>query len=131
GLGASIVIDYKKQDFTKILNNVDVVFDPIGGQTNLDCYPLMKRGARMLVVLREDKLEIEHSARLCKEHGVTRHVVAFEQRGDVLEYVRPMFEQGRLKPVVKNVLPLADVASAHRKSDSGSARGKTVLLVRK
>jgi NADPH:quinone reductase-like Zn-dependent oxidoreductase len=130
GLGASVVVDYKAQDFTKVLNNVDVTFDPIGGQTNLSSYRVMRRGARMVVVLREDKLEIENAPRLCAELGITRHEVAFEQRADVLDYIRPLFEQGRLKPVVTKVLPLADVADAHRASDAGSARGKVVLKVR-
>ena len=130
GLGAHMVIDYKSQDFRRILNHVDVVFDPIGGQTNLNSYQVMSRGARMVVVLREDPLEMEHAQRLCREHGVTRHVIAFEQRADVLDYIRPYFEQGVLKPVVKQVLPLADVPKAHQRSDAGSARGKTVFQIR-
>ena len=129
-LGAHMVIDYKSQDFRRVLNHVDVVFDPIGGQTNLSSYEVMSRGARMVVVLREDPLEMEHAKRLCVEHAVTRHVVAFEQRADVLDYLRPLFEQGTLKPVVKHVLGLADVAQAHQRSDLGSARGKTVFKVR-
>ena len=84
----------------------------------------------MLVVLREDKLELEHTARLCAHHGVVRHEVAFDQRGDVLDYIRPLFEQQRLKPVVTNILPLADAREAHRASDAGGARGKVVLKVR-
>lgn len=130
GLGASVVVDYRTQDFTRLLANVDVVFDPIGGQTNLNSYRVVRRGARICVVLREDKLEMENAARLCAEHGVARHVVAFEQRADVLDYIRPMFEDGRLKPVVRTVLPLADVREAHRASDAGGARGKVVLKVR-
>ena len=130
GLGAHIVIDYKSQDFARILNQVDVVLDPIGGQTNLNSYAVMTRGARMLVVLREDALEIEHGRRLCVEHGVTRHVVAFEQRADVLDYIRPLFEQRKLRPVVSSVLPLAAVANAHQRSDAGGARGKTVFQIR-
>jgi len=129
-LGASVVIDYKAQDVGKVLANVDVVFDPIGGQTNLSSYPVMRRGGRMLVVLREDALELQNASRLCAEHGVTRLEVAFEQRADVLDYIRPLFEQGLLKPVVTKVLPLAEAAAAHRASDAGHARGKVVLKVR-
>ena len=130
GLGANVVIDYKSQDIRHVLNQVDVVFDPIGGQTNLNSYDVMARGARMVVVLREDALEMENSKRLGAEHEVTRHVVAFEQRADVLDYIRPLFEKGRLKPVVKTVIPLADVPAAHRRSDEGRARGKTVFQIR-
>ncbi len=130
GLGASVVIDYKNQDFTKMLANVDLVFDCIGGQTNLNSYQVMRKGGRIVVVLREDKLELEHTARLCAEHEVTRHELAFDQRGDVLDYIRPLFEQNRLRPVVTNILPLEDAREAHRASDLGGARGKVVFKVR-
>ncbi len=129
-LGASIVIDYKAKDFTRVLSNVDLVFDCVGGQTNLDSYKVIRKGGRMVVVLREDKLELEHTARLCAEHAVTRHEVAFDQRGDVLDHIRPMFEQNRLRPVVTKVLALKDAREAHRASDAGGARGKIVLKVR-
>ncbi len=129
-LGANVLVDYQTQSFTKQLQDFDIVFDPIGGQVNLDSYQVLRRGGRMVVVLREDKLEIENSARLCAERGVTRHVVAFEQRADVLDYIRPLFEQQLLRPVVSQVLPLADAAAAHRASDAGGARGKIVLQVR-
>lgn len=129
GLGASVVIDYKSHDFVRLLSNVDVVFDPIGGQVNLDSYQVMRRGGRMVVVLREDPLEIANRERLCAEHAVTRHEVVFDQRADVLDYIRPLFENGQLRPVVNKVLPLADAREAHRASDAGSARGKVVLKV--
>jgi NADPH:quinone reductase-like Zn-dependent oxidoreductase len=128
--GAHVAIDRHAVDFKRLLQGIDVVFDPIGGQTNLDSYATMARGARICVVLREDKLEIENSERLCRERGATRHVVAFEQRADVLDYIRPMFEAGQLKPALGHVLPLAEAAEAHRRSDGGHARGKTVLQVR-
>lgn len=129
-LGASVVVDYKTMDFTRVLANVDVVFDPIGGQTNLNSYKVMRNGARMVVVLREDRLELDNAPRLCAEMGITRLEVAFEQRADVLDYIRPLFERGQLKPVVSKVLPLADAGEAHRLSDGGSGRGKIVLKVR-
>lgn len=129
-LGASVTIDYRRQDFKQVLSRVDVVFDPIGGQTNLDSYAVLRRGGRIVVVLREDRLELEHSARLCAEREVVRHVVAFEQRADVLDCIRPMFEQGTLRPVVRRVLPLEAAGEAHRASDAGGARGKVVLKVR-
>lgn len=129
-LGADVVIDRTQQDFTRVLANVDVVFDPIGGEVNLRSYEVMRPGGAMLVVLREDRLEMENRDRLCREKQVTCSVVAFEQRADVLDYIRPLFERGVLKPTVTKVLPLAEAREAHRASDAGHARGKTVLKVR-
>ena len=130
GLGADIAIDYQAHDFTELLRNVDAVIDPIGGQVNLDSYKVVRRGGVIAVVLREDKLEMENRARLEREHGVSTNVIAFENLPDVLDFLRPLFESGALKPVVTRVLPLKDAAEAHRSSDSGHARGKTALRVR-
>lgn len=129
-LGADIVINRDSTDFRELLQNVDVVFDPIGGETNLRSYQTMRKGGRMAVVLREDPLEMANSPRLTAAHCVTRHVVAFDQRADVLDYIRPLFEQGVLKPVVTKEVPLGDVGQVHLASDAGHARGKTVLNVR-
>ncbi|HVN45560.1 MAG TPA: NADP-dependent oxidoreductase [Steroidobacteraceae bacterium] len=129
-LGADITIDYEAQDFTALLRNVDVVFDPIGGQVNLDSYRVVRRGGVILVVLREDKLEMENRSRLEREYGVATSVIAFENLPEVLDFLRPLFENGTLKPVVSRVLPLAQAMEAHRLSDAGHARGKTVLRVR-
>ena len=129
-LGADIVIDRGRHDFREVLRNVDVVFDPIGGETNLRSYEVMRRGGRICVVLREDPLETANSPRLTEQYGVTRNVIAFDQRADVLDYIRPLFEQGGLKPVVSAVLSLAEAGEAHRALDAGHARGKTVLKIR-
>jgi NADPH:quinone reductase-like Zn-dependent oxidoreductase len=129
-LGADVAIDYQAHDFTSVLRNVDAVFDPIGGQVNLDSYRVTRRGGVILVVLREDPLEIQNRARLEREHAVSTRVIAFENLPDVLDFLRPLFENGALKPTVSRVLPLSEAAEAHRLADAGHARGKTVLRVR-
>ena len=130
GLGADVAIDYQSQDFTQILRNVDAVLDPIGGQVNLDSYRVIRRGGVIAVVLREDPLEMLHRERLEREHAVSTRVIAFENLPDVLDFLRPLFESGVLRPTVNRVLPLAQAAEAHRLLDAGHARGKTVLVVR-
>lgn len=129
-IGADIVIDYQAQDFTQVLANVDAAFDPIGGQVNLDTYRVMRAGGTIAVVLREDPLEMQNRDRLSREYQVNTRVVAFENMPEVLDYLRPLFESGVLRPVVRTVLPLLEAAEAHRRSDAGHARGKTVLRVR-
>lgn len=130
GLGADVAVNYEELNFTSVLRNVDVVFDPVGGQVNLDSYPVTRPGGVIVVVLREDPLEMQNRARLEREHSVTTRVIAFENLPDVLDFLRPLFENGTLKPTVTRVLPLAQAAEAHRQSDAGHARGKTVLVVR-
>jgi NADPH2:quinone reductase len=44
--------------------------------------------------------------------------------------VWPYAEGGRLKPVIDSVFPLAQVADAHRRMESGEHVGKIVLAVK-
>jgi len=43
-LGADEVIDYTKQDFTKINHKFDVVFDAVGKSSFKKCKPLLHKG---------------------------------------------------------------------------------------
>jgi NADPH2:quinone reductase len=46
------------------------------------------------------------------------------------ERVWPLFEQGRLKPVIYRVFPLEDAAAAHTLMESSQHIGKIMLAVR-
>ena len=43
-LGADVVIDYTKEDFTKINQKLDVVFDAVGKSSYFKCNNLLKKG---------------------------------------------------------------------------------------
>jgi NADPH:quinone reductase-like Zn-dependent oxidoreductase len=49
---------------------------------------------------------------------------------DLERQVWPHFKEGRLKPVIDSVFPLAQAAEAHRRMGSGDHIGKIVLRVR-
>jgi NADPH:quinone reductase-like Zn-dependent oxidoreductase len=129
-LGADEVVDYRAGDFCEQVRDVDVVLDPIGGETNLKSYGCMKRGGTLLVILRGDQVEMENRERLMAEHGVTTKVVAFSARPDILDQLRPLFEAGALKPPQMTQFPFEQVADAHRQIDTRSTLGKVVLKVR-
>jgi NADPH:quinone reductase-like Zn-dependent oxidoreductase len=47
-----------------------------------------------------------------------------------LDVLRMMLEREQIKPVIDSVLPLGDVAEAHRRLEAGGVKGKLVLRVR-
>jgi NADPH:quinone reductase-like Zn-dependent oxidoreductase len=129
-LGADEVIDYTAGDFAAGLSDIDVVLDPIGGETNLRSYPVMQRGGTMLVVLRGDQVEMANRDRLQAEHGVTTKVVAFSAQPEILDRMRTLFEGGQLRAPLETVLPMERAGEAHAMSETGRTRGKIVLKVR-
>src|SRR5205085_9462204 len=47
-LGADRVIDYHTEDFTKVADPCDVVFDTVGGEVQVRSYDVLKPGGRLV-----------------------------------------------------------------------------------
>jgi NADPH:quinone reductase-like Zn-dependent oxidoreductase len=126
-LGADQVIDYQSQDFSTLCSDVDAAIDPIGGDTNLRTFTVMRRGGRIVVVLRNDPVEMQNRERLCQEHGVEVKVLAFDLYPEGLDTLRSLVETGKLKPQVKHVFPLREAQKAHQLIQGRHFAGRIVL----
>jgi putative PIG3 family NAD(P)H quinone oxidoreductase len=141
-LGAEVAINYRDEDFVEVVRaatdgaGADVVLDNMGAKYlgrnvdvladegrlviigmqggvkgELDISKLLgKRGAVIATALRSRP--IEGKARIC---------------ASVVEHVWPLVADGTVAPVVSAVLPLDEVAEAHRMIESGAAVGKVLL----
>ncbi|WP_067826285.1 NADP-dependent oxidoreductase [Nocardia inohanensis] len=116
-LGADEVIDYTTTAFDTVLTDVDVVFDLVGS----DYTP------RSLTVLRPDGRLIDAQGEAALDDPrYHRHYVA--PSGADLREISALADSGRLRPAVAHVFSMAEVAEAHRRSESGRVRGKLVLV---
>jgi NADPH2:quinone reductase len=65
--------------------------------------------------------------------GSTLRPRSVAQKGEIAaalkQYVLPLFEAGKAKPVIHKTLPLAQAAEAHRLMESSAHIGKIVLKV--
>nr|WP_091299838.1 NADP-dependent oxidoreductase [Amycolatopsis xylanica] len=118
GLGADELIDYTTEDFTAI-EPVDLVLDLVGGDVADRSIKLIKPGGTFV-----DALGSEH---LAGEPGYFRLFV--ESNGDELAKIAELVDAGTVKVHVERVLPLDEVAEAHRLVESGRTTGKIVLTV--
>ncbi|KEO90014.1 hypothetical protein EH32_03225 [Erythrobacter litoralis] len=126
-LGADLVIDYATQAMSEAVSDLDVVLNCIGGETALESYKVIRRGGQLLIVLRGDQVELEARQRMMEEYGVVTREVAFSAQPQILDELRPLIEQGKIKVNLEKRLPLTEVAEAHRLLDEGGRRGKLVL----
>jgi NADPH:quinone reductase-like Zn-dependent oxidoreductase len=122
-LGAQDVIAYDKTAFEDHARDLDLVFDVIGGDVNARSYQTLRRGG-ILVALAAAPIE-DQSAR----YGV--ELMTPQVLGDsaVLAEIVALAAAGKLKASVERILPLSDFAKVHAISESGHARGKTVLML--
>ena len=48
---------------------------------------------------------------------------------DVVAHVWPMFSDGKVRPIIDSVVPIAEAAQAHERMESSGHVGKIVLAV--
>ena len=119
-LGADEVIDYTQEDFSK-LENLDIVFDTIGGKVLEKSWATLKKGASLISVA-----EIP-SEDLAAKYGVLANFCFVQANPEQLAEISTLIDAGKLKIEVDSVYRLEDISQAHQKSESGHTRGKIVI----
>ncbi|BDT60093.1 oxidoreductase [Massilia varians] len=143
-LGAERGINYRSEDFAQVVKEltggkgVDVILDMVAGDyipREIDCLADDGRIA-LIALLGGAKAEIDLGQvlrrRLCITGSTLRpRPVAFKAAiaRSLRERVWPLFEQGKLKPVIYRSFPLAQAAEAHALMESSTHVGKIVLEV--
>src|SRR5712671_254814 len=106
-LGASRVVDYREEQFEKVLREkVDVVFDLIGGDTQKRSFIVLKEGGHL--VSATQPVSPEETAR----HHVSGEMMRLVPSGDVLGRIARLLEEGTIRPDVATVYSLQDAAQA-------------------
>ena len=140
-LGADLAIDASAEDFApavKAAGGADVVLDMVGGdylQRNLD---VLKPDGRLaqIAFLAGAKVELDLSAVLVKRLTLTASTLRARPAGEkarlaaaIEARVWPWVAEGRVRPPVDRVFPLAEAAAAHAYLEAGEHVGKVVLTV--
>jgi NADPH:quinone reductase-like Zn-dependent oxidoreductase len=120
-LGADVVIDYKTQRFEDQAQDLDMVFDLIGGETRERSWKLLKRGGALVSTLTEPPQET------ALQYGVRALRYTVEANGSELAEITDLVESGKVKPHVEKTFPLEEVARAMAVVEHGGSTGKVVL----
>ncbi len=146
-LGAT-AIDYRSQDFVSRTlelsgDGVDVVFDPIGGASQLRrSYRCLRPGGQL--VWFGVAAVSRRGIRVIPESLLTRTLLALrpdgkraplprtaergERRNEVLADLIGLLADGAIRPRIQERIPLAEAARAHELLDRGGHQGKVVLV---
>lgn len=129
-LGADRAINYKSEDFVEIVKEetdnfgVDVVLDTVGDDLLTRSIEITKPFGRMVGIV---STNTGLSAAFPK--NITVHPMFLERDQYKIKALRDLIERGQLKPVIDSVMPLEEVADAHRRLAEGGVKGKLVLKV--
>jgi NADPH:quinone reductase-like Zn-dependent oxidoreductase len=136
-LGADRAVLYKDEDFVEA-GPFDVVLDNMGAAyLDRNVQALATNGRLVVIGLQGGvKGELNLGALLAKRgavHATSLRARPTEEKAAICQAVQeqvwPLVASGAVRPVVDRVLPLADVAEAHRVVESSVHVGKVVLAV--
>ncbi|MBZ5551007.1 MAG: NAD(P)-dependent alcohol dehydrogenase [Acidobacteriia bacterium] len=127
-LGAISVIDYTRQNPLEDSRRFDAVFDCVGSWTFWAYRNLLKGGGRHVgISCTRAKLIDSILSRLTPGRKSFQFHVRAE--GQDLEQLATWVQQGKLKPVVSHIYPLAEIAAAHRQCESRRTVGKIAVTL--
>jgi NADPH:quinone reductase-like Zn-dependent oxidoreductase len=132
-LGADVVIDRTKTDFTKDLAKYDVVFDAVGKSSYGACRKALKRGGIYLTTVPSFAILI-HMMRRNRADGTRAKLAttglrpAAKKAEDML-VLKKLVESGTLRGVIDKVFPLELIADAHRYVELGTKAGDVIITI--
>lgn len=129
-LGANYVIDYTKEDFTKLGQTFDFVFDTVGKASLFQCRNILKKGgiyfSSDLGFLAQNPLLALTKIKI----GGMKVVfpIPKESKEDVI-FIKKLMEEGKYKAVIDRIYPLEQIVEAYRYVETGQKTGNVVITV--
>lgn len=143
-LGADILVNYREHDFVEEVKaatqgrGVDVVLDVIGAKYLARNVAALAPGGRLVVIGLQGgrKAELDLGALLAKRASVTATSLRARPASDkaqivaaVDEHVWPLVEDGTVRPIIHDRIPLERAADAHRILADSQHVGKVLLTL--
>ena len=146
-LGADVVIDYKKDDFEKVLSDYDVVLNSQDAKTLEKSLSVLKPGGKLISISGPPDPEFAEeikapwfvkqvmrvlsfgARRKAKRRNVSFSFLFMKASGSQLRQITPLIESGAIYPVVDKIFPFASTNDALAYVESGRAKGKVVIKV--
>ena len=110
-LGARHTIDYTQQDFSRLSERYDVVFDAVGR------FPADR--ARLALKPGGTYLNVHRDARAGRNSTPQQDI----------QRLKDLLEAGVYRPVIDRVYPLEQIVEAHRYVEAGHKRGNVVITI--
>ncbi|HEX5456680.1 MAG TPA: NADP-dependent oxidoreductase [Candidatus Saccharimonadales bacterium] len=123
-LGADQIIDYKSEDFSKVLSGFDAVFDTVGGSDFNKSFDVVKKGGvAVSMIAQPDEIKAE-------ELGITAIMQATKVNTEKLNRLTELVENGAVTPQVSKVFQLDNIKEAFEARENGLTRAKIVIAIK-
>jgi NADPH:quinone reductase-like Zn-dependent oxidoreductase len=147
-LGADVVIDYTKQDFSQVLSGFDLVLDSLGGENLMKSLTVLKPGglaigvagppdagfAKQLRAPKPFEFVLSFLSRkvrkAAKKLSVRYSFFFMKASGSQLHRLAGLYDEGHLRPVIDSTFPFDQTLEALAYVESGKVKaGKVVVAL--
>jgi NADPH:quinone reductase-like Zn-dependent oxidoreductase len=147
-LGADVIIDYKTQDFEKVLSGYDVVLNSLDGDTLKKSLGVLRPGGKLISIsgppdadfAREQGLNwfLRQVTRLlsfgirrkAKRRRVNYSFLFMRASGEQLSQITSLIEAGIIRPVMDRTFSFEATNEALAYIETGRSKGKVVVKIR-
>lgn len=132
-LGADMVIDYTREDFTKNGQTYDIIFDTVGNSPFSRCKgSLAENGIYLTTVPSpETMLQMLWTSMVGgkKVRIAATGLRPSSEKTKELIFLNGLIEAGKIKAVVDRSYPLEQIAEAHKYVEAGHKKGNVVIAI--
>jgi len=147
-LGADVVIDYRQEDFEKVLSGYDVVLNSLGKDTLEKSLQVLKAGGKLISISGPPDADFAKESGLnwffqqvmrllsfgirkkAKKRGISYSFVFMRANSEQLSQITSLIDVGIIRPVVDRVFQFAATSEALAYLERGRAKGKVVVGLR-
>lgn len=120
-LGIDEIIDYTATSFEKMVKDVDVVLDTIGGDTLMKSFSVTKKNGIVVSIVDFENIK------KAPQFGIKGESVVVSPSTEQLAKIATLFDEKKITAHLEAVCPLAETKKAHILIQSSHTRGKIVL----
>ncbi len=147
-LGADRVIDYKTENYLDIVNDLDIVYDTLGGNYTEDAFNVIKNAGKVISLVgpvddeTAREMGLNGIARLylyfkrlkitkqIKKKSAYYRLIFMKPNSQQLNSIRKLAEEGTVKPIIDKTFPFSEVIDALLYQKAGHAKGKIIIKMK-
>jgi len=147
-LGADIVVDYKKEEFDRVLRDYDLVLHSLGAEMLEKSLHVLRPGGKLISISGPPDPEFVKDFGLNPILGPVTRILSYGARkkaerrhvdysflfmrasGQHLREITSLIESGIIQPVIDRVFPFNSTEEALAYVETGRAKGKVIVKVR-
>ena len=132
-IGADRVIDYTKEDFTKMGQSYDIIFDTVAKSSFSRCKNSLKQGGIYLTTLPNlgTMFQMLWTSKIGtkKAKFAASGLRSSSEKVKDLIFLKEIIEAGKLKSVIDREYLLEEMIEAHKYVEKGHKKGNVVITV--